>query len=785
MSLFDIPTKQKSNTKSILNRVNKSTSAPPPIMMKSSGAVKKGNVLARLNVITNAVEVNLGKYKDKYGIIRDINELHDYIDECIKNDVVAIDTETSGLDPMLDNIAGASIYTPTRLASYIPLNHLNTITMTRVDNQISVEDFKNELMRLVEHNTKIIMFNAKFDIRVIKNQVGVKLKCYWDGFIAAKLLNENETSNRLKHLHNKYCLDGKGDAFTFDDLFEDFNFQYIPIKTGYIYASRDAEITYELYKFQEPYLTSGTEECIECDLEGPSNVFWNIEMPFIDTLVDLEDTGVFFDFHKADELREKYHKELEVREKKFLELCDNYDNEIQNYRRIHGVDCKLDTPIAVSSPQQLSILFYDILKVTPPDPSSPRGTGESILVNMHHPLADAVINYRETAKLLDAFVDKLPNMVNPHDGRIHAHFNAMGAATGRLSSSGPNLQQIPSRGPGKITRSMFVASKGCILVGSDFSAQEPRVCAHMCQDKRMIEAYQQDKDLYCFIASIAFDTTYEDCLEFHADGTPYAEGKARRSKAKAIVLGIMYGKGIAAIADDLHVTKQKASEIYEKVMTSFPRLREFVDECKRMAYQLGYVDTIWGRKRRLPNIQLPPYEFKAIASTNFDPLALDDEVEESIDPKLIKYYTNKLDRAWGSQKQSIKEEARRDGLEIKDNGGYIAEAERQCVNARIQGSSADICKIAMNLIHNDEQMKQWGFKLLLPVHDELIGEVPYEYAKVAGKRLSELMVASANGLDVPMKCDVVWSKAWYENEVNEEELDSLIKKLQEQEDYNV
>ena len=217
-------------------------------------------------------------------------------------------------------------------------------------------------------------------------------------------------------------------------------------------------------------------------------------------------------------------------------------------------------------------------------------------------------------------------------------------------------------------------------------------------------------------------------------------------------------------------------------MLQFPDLELFIEDCKYMAHELGYVTTVWGRKRRLPNAQLPKYEFKNIGSnnTNFDPLAMDEEFDDSLDEEMVAYYTKKMDKAWGSQKQVIKEEARKDGLEIKDNGGFIAEAERQCVNSRIQGSAADMCKKAMNLIHYDKQMNEWGFRLLLPIHDELIGEAPVEYARECGRRLSELMVKAAEGYSVPFKTDVVWSKEWYGKEYDENNLNELIEKVKKE-----
>lgn len=430
MPLFDLPKKSSSTVKGVVDRVNKST--PPPILMKSTSNKKNVDIMSKINNITAVVTRSLGNYSDKYDVIKSEESLISYVDKCIENGIASIDTETSGLDPLLDKLAGISIYTPGEKASYIPLNHISYVTGLKV-NSLSEKFVKEQFERLRDAEVKLIFFNAKFDLRVLKNQLGVSLSAYWDGYVAAKLLNENEESSNLKSLHNKYCLDGKGDAFRFDDLFEDFNFQYIPVRVGYLYAARDAEITYELYEFQKPFLTKGTEDCELCDLERVSDVFWNIEMPLIQVLVDLEDTGIAFDQDISEVFSKKYHEELKIRENKFHEMCKEYKNEIDSYRRIQGINCKLEDPINIASASQIAILLYDILKLESSDKNHPRGTGEDILVNMEHPIAKTILDYREVAKLLNTFVDKLPKMVNPVDGRIHASFNACGTVTGRLS----------------------------------------------------------------------------------------------------------------------------------------------------------------------------------------------------------------------------------------------------------------------------------------------------------------------------------------------------------------
>jgi len=298
------------------------------------------------------------------------------------------------------------------------------------------------------------------------------------------------------------------------------------------------------------------------------------------------------------------------------------------------------------------------------------------------------------------------------------------------------------------------------------SQQEPKVMTQMCGDEKMLRAYQEGKDLYAQIAAIAFDTEYENCLEFYPDGTTNKEGKERRTSAKSILLGILYGRGIKSVAEQLHTTKEKAQLIQDKIFKGFPAIPKFEKDSLHMAEELGYVTTLWGRKRRLPDLQLPEYEFKWKDGTPPDTDLLDFDMfgEEIPEVPLHRqdYYLRKLDRAWGKEKRSIMDEALKEGILIIDNGGKIADAERQCVNSRIQGSAADMSKLAMILVGKDRELKELGFRLLIPVHDELIGECPKENAKEVSERFALLMSKAAESkLTVPISCDVEITERWY------------------------
>lgn len=759
--LFNLPPTRatRANDSLVAQKVSNTKKQSAAITIKGGDGL-----LERISAINALVNKHLGKYADKYQVIRTEETLTSYIDKCIENGVISIDTETDSLDPITGTLVGLCIYTPGQKAAYVPMHHISYVLGTEVENQISDTVATTQLQRVADAKIDVIMFNAKFDIRFIKNQLGVSLVPTWDGYIAARLLNENEGdgNNGLKALHKKYVLNGEGDAFSFDSLFNGIPFTHIPINTGYLYAARDAEITYELYEFQRPFLTPDDPVCIERELERVAWVMHNIEMPVVTIVAEMEDNGICFDFDFADKLSEKYTEQLEQKKQNFYDLCKEYEDKIEEYK-VKNVNHKLSDPISISSPAQLAILLYDILKIPPVDKKSPRGTGEEILLKIDKPICRAILEYRTVEKLLSTYINKMGKIVNPKTGKIHCSFNQIGADTGRFSSSDPNMQNIPSHN--KEIRQMFVASSGNVLLSSDYSAQEPRIAAHLSQDQKMIQAYKNGKDLYAEMASLAFGVPYEECLEFRPDGTKNPAGKERRGQAKAIFLGICYGKGVKAIGEDLNVSTQKAQQIYDSVLGEFTGLRQLMVDSENNAKTLGFVETVWGRKRRLPNIQLEPYEFTFTGeqSKNFDPL-FDDEMDlasNEVSDKVKQRYTNLLNRCYSRQeKESIKNKAKSEGIHIKDNGGFIAEATRQCVNARIQGSAADQTKLAMILIANDDELKELGFKLLLPVHDELIGQCPEENVKQVAKRFSYLMVQAAKDLCVPSKCDVEVFKAW-------------------------
>ena len=738
----------KSNDKNI---IKKSKTVTNRTSIRSGG----NNLAAQIQSIVAIANQKLAIHKDDYILIREPDQLYEYMKEMKQVGEGALDTETTGLNPLLVDIVGGCIYTPGQKAAYIPINHKSYITGVRTKEQMN-EETVSKIMKEFYKDIRWIFHNAKYDIRVCRKTLGIDFNPYWDTMLAAYCIDEEE-SHRLKDLHLKYCNSKDTESLTFDTLFNGVTFDNIPISTAYLYAAGDAIKTYELYEYQKTLLNRRV-------LSGPYNVFWNIEMPLIPVVADMEDRGVCLDFDVCKNLHEKYHKIREERQKQADEAIAMYQNEIDNYK-MKNPDNKLSDPISLSSPTQLAILFYDILGLESPDKKAPRGTGEDILKHFaqgkEKNLCEAILGMRNVEKLLGTYIDKMPEIAL-EDGRVHASYNQYGAKTGRFSSSDPNLQNIPSHN--KEIRHMFKAHDGYVLIGGDYSQQEPRLTAHCSNDEKMKESYHQGKDIYATIASLAFDKPYEECKEFREDGTVNPEGKERRSQAKAIVLGVTYGKGIPAIGEDLGISTQKAQAVYDKVMESFPMLEKFMHDTQEKAREHGYVETPWGRRRHLKDMQLERYEFSYNGKvTNFDPLAFGSEVSTEVPKKVKDNYIKQLDKAFGwKKKNDIIQSALAQGIKIKDNGGFIAQAERQCVNSVIQGGAADMAKLAMIHINNDEIMKELDFHLLICVHDEVIGECPIENAKEASERLAQLMIDAPKGkIDIPMKVDCEITKNWY------------------------
>ena len=768
---FNLPS-AKSTLKKDMDLAKKSKKAKTPTTITIKGG---GSLIDKVQSIVSLVNSKFANKKDTFLLIRKEEDFITYMDKCIENGVISIDTETTGLDPIENHIVGMCIYTPGMKAAYVPVAHISYITQAPVDNQLSKEFLKEQLQRLVDNDVKTIWFNAPFDVRFIKHSIGIQLPIYWDASIGARILNSNEPrgGRGLKPLHKKYCKNNQGEAFSFDKLFEGIPFNLIPVNTAYLYAANDAIITYELYEFQKYYLDPECEGYTKYNMKGPSNVFFNIEMASMPVFIEMEENGVEIDVEYAKTISIRYHEMADKARKRCEDVLSQYKDEIDSYRRATP-GCRLTDPVNLDSPVQLAILLYDVFKIPAVDKKNPRGTGADILEQIDHPIVAAILDNRFFNKQLSTYVDKIPELIHA-DGRVHCKFNQYGADTGRVSSDSPNLQNIPSN-PRKLTtgemvdaghdiRQFFSAPKGKVLLSCDYSGQEVRVTAHVSHDQKMIQAYVDNKDVYVEIASLSYGVPYEECLEHRPDGTTNPEGKARRGSAKKIVLGILYGRQVASIAQQLGVSTKEAQAIYNKVLDSFPELAQFIQDAQEQARKYGYVSTIWGRRRQLPDMQLPLYEFTYTDGVpmDFDPLA-DDEVEISTEVplELCEQWTNELlNCRYYKSKLALLDKIRAQGISIKDNSMKVTDAERQCVNSIVQGSSADLTKLAMIELYNNSELRELGFKMLIPVHDEIIAECPVENSARCAELMSECMKHAGKDLCVPLKCDVEAFYHWY------------------------
>ena len=759
--------------KNLLSKINNSKKVDISIekVIKS----KTVSVVDKLSLIYEEVDRILGKYKKNTIVIRDKNSLIEYINKAIDNNIISIDTETNNsLDTMNCKLMGACIYTPNMKNAYIPINHTN-LKGEKLDNQLTEFDIYEQFSRL--NGIDIIMHNAKFDYKVLLNTTGYSCDFTWDTMIGAKLLNENESAKLKDQYIQK--IDSEQEKYDIEYLFKDIEYAKVDPEVFALYAATDPYITYKLYEYQR-------KEFSKVENKDIYNLFLNIEMPIIKVVANMELRGIEIDLGYAKKISNIYHKKLDDLQIKIDEELVNLKPIIDKWRLSKDANEKpkannakgfgkskaekLSDPIELSSPTQMAILLYDILEVGIVDKNNPRGTGAEILKKLKDKvkICDLLLEKRGIDILINTFIDKIPQLVDSNTGRLHANFNTYGADTGRFSSSDPNLQNIPSHS--KDIRLMFRAKKDYCIVGADFSAQEPRSLASFSNDRAMLEAYEEDKDLYAIIGSKCFKNNYEDNLEFNPiTGVLQPEGKERRNKSKTIQLAISYSMGSKALAEKINVSTVEAQNIINDFYKGFPGVKKFTDDSQKMLKELGYVTDMWGRRRHLPNATLKPYEVSYRVLQDFNPLLGSSGVNDSNNKDKIlasKFEKELCNTKFKKDTYKIIKEAQSVGFTVKDNTGLINRAMRQCLNARIQSTAASMTKRAMILIDKDEYLNNLGFKLLITVHDEIFGECPRENSKLVADRVSELMVAAAKEkCSCKFKCDSYIVSAWYEDEL--------------------
>ena len=783
---FEVPSAKKE-----VKKVAKKVSSPKDPKVETRKAIKSKTVSTfdKLQLIYEEVNRVLGGYTSNTKVITSKDELSKYIDEAIRNGIIAIDTETNNsLEPLTCLLMGACIYTPGQLSAYIPIHHTQPDTDILIENQLTELDIKEQFDRL--SNTQILMHNGKFDYEVIKCTCNCILNIYWDTEIAARILDENE----LAGLKKQYILhiDSTQEKYDIEHLFQGIPYAYVKPEIFALYAATDAYITYRLYEWQkEQFNKPGNEKLFD--------LFMNVEMPVVPVCAEMELYGIEIDKEYAKRLSNKYHKKVDEVNAKIDTELSKYSDKIAAWRLTKEANYKernskpnkageftykkskneqLENPPQLNSPTQLAILLYDVLGTPSQDKKSPRGTGEEILQKIKLPICDLILEKRGLEKLIGTYIDKIPECVNSKDNRLHAHFNQLGAGTGRFSSSSPNLQNIPSHV--KEIRLMFRAADGNVFVGADFSQQEPRLLSAYSNDDTMIDAYKQNKDLYATIAAGVYKNDYWDNMEHRQDGSPNPEGKKRRSNCKSLLLGIMYGRGAPSIAEQIHSTVEEAQQIINDFYKQFPKVKEWTEKTEKDAKVTGYVEDLWGRRRRLPDILLPKYTVKNTKpSTEFNPILYTLGKVNNSSVALVESYKKKLLKVKSrNEYQKIQQEAEKDGIYIVDNGAFISQAERQCVNARIQGGAASMTKVCMRKVFDDEELNRLGAKLVLQIHDEVIVECPKQNSEAVMNRLTYVMKTSvADKVQVPFKCDGYIVNCWYEDDFGDilkQELQKLI-----------
>lgn len=607
----------------------------------------------------NFVDDNLNRLDTEnvsYELAKSKDQIKKVVDELIGEPAFCFDTETDGLDPISANLIGVALSAEPGAAWYIPVD---------AEESLPEKDVIELIQPLFEQpETVKIAHNLKFDLLILQN-AGLHIEGpFFDTMVAAYLL---DSSQRLKMdtLAKKYLnyepvsiesLIGKGK--------KQISMSQVPLDEVKDYAAEDADITFQLYVKISELLNSDDLHEIAKDLE----------FPLIPVLASMEMNGVLIDAEMLDRFSTELTKDL-------IELEGNIF-------KITGEEFNLN------SPQQLGTVLFDKLKL-PAGKKTKTGqysTSEDVLSKLavEHEVPSLILDYRSLSKLRSTYVDALPKLIHPKTGRIHTDFNQTVAATGRLSSSNPNLQNIPIRtARGREIRKAFIPENGYRMLAADYSQVELRVIASISEDENMIRAFKQGEDIHARTAKEIFDL---DSLD---EVTP-----DHRRKAKEVNFGIPYGVSAYGLASRLGISNSEGKEMIDQYFKRFPGIRTYIEKTIHFAKENGYVTTLMGRRRYIPDIN---------------------------------------SRNWNVR-------------------GF---AERTAINMPIQGTAADIIKQAMILI--DDYIKSEGLKsrMLLQVHDELIFEIKDSESEVATKKILDLMENSFT-LSVPLVVEMGLADSWLE-----------------------
>ncbi len=567
------------------------------------------------------------------------------------------DTETTGLNTMTAELVGISFSWKSNEGFYVPIPN------DQQEAQKIVDEFKPLFAN--ENITKIGQ-NIKYDLNVLKNY-GVVIKgLLFDTMIAHYLLNPDmrhgmdvlaETYLNYSPVSIETLIGKKGK--------NQISMRDVPQEKITEYAAEDADITWQLKETFSPLLVEANAQ----------KLFDEVEMPLVPVLAAMEREGITID----SETLKKYSAQLEIEIKAI-------DDEIQ---KLAG------TSFNISSPKQVGDILFEVLKIAEKPKKTKTGqyaTGEDILQKLvkKHPIIEKILEYREMVKLKNTYIDTLPELVNPKTGRIHTSYNQVVAATGRLSSDNPNLQNIPVRSErGREIRKAFIPrDKNHVLMSADYSQIELRIVASICGDKNMCEAFRDGKDIHTATAARVYGIPEEEVT------------KEMRYKAKSVNFGILYGQGAFGLAENLSISRGEAKELIENYFREYSGVKKYMDDTINFAREYGYVQTLLGRRRYLRDIS-------------------------------------------------------------SSNGVVRGFAERNAINAPIQGTAADMIKVAMIHVQAALEKNKFSTKLLLQVHDELVFDVPLDEVEKVKPVIEEAMV-NALKLEVPIEVGIGTGKTWLE-----------------------
>ncbi len=488
----------------------------------------------------------------------------DKLIENLKNsDEIAIDTETTGIRPLRDELVGISFAFNKNEAYYIPLSH--------EDSSVKQLDLKSTLEKLkpifLSNKIEKIFHNAKFDLLVLK-QYGADFKnITFDTLIAASLLKKEDDKINLKVLSVKYLNEPMS---TFEQILKNKykTFKQVPIKEASEYAAYDALQTFKLKPILEKELKNNSKLY---------KIFIDLEMPLSFVLFDMELCGIKLDPEKLKEIGKEIMHDLKIVERKiFAFIEENYN------KKYHDIN--------LNSPQQVQELLFDVLKlpIVKKTHKGTRGTDQEVLEELSkiHPIPGLILNYRELSKLLSTYVQTLIDEINPNTGKVHTSYSQTMVATGRLSSSNPNLQNIPvSSDHGIKIRSAFLADRGMSFLSADYSQIELRVLAHMTKDEHLIEAFDQDQDIHAKTASQIFNVSIDKVTH------------EQRQIGKKINFSIIYGLTPYGLSKDLDIKQSQAKEYIDKYFDAYKGVASWIESTIKKAKEDGFTQTLMGRRR--------------------------------------------------------------------------------------------------------------------------------------------------------------------------------------------